>query len=82
MKYSFPHCLLTVFLFISLHAFAQPSNKILRQQINEIIAARNAEVGVSILGIESGDTLSIYGDKHYPMISVFKFQIALTVLSG
>ncbi|QNL49655.1 class A beta-lactamase, subclass A2 [Olivibacter sp. SDN3] len=83
MNYSLPAHILTLalFVFVSSHAFAQPSKEVLRQQINEIIAARNAEVGVSILGIEDDDTLCVNGDKHYPMISVFKFQIALTVLS-
>lgn len=83
MKYNLPQCLLTlaIFVFVCSHAFAQPSKDVFRKQINEIIAARNAEVGVSILGIDNDDTLSVNGNKHYPMISVFKFQIALMVLN-
>lgn len=72
---------LLLFILISSHAFAQPAKEILRKQINEIVAVRKADVGVSILGIEDEDTLSVNGNRHYPMISVFKFQIALTVLS-
>ena len=52
----------------------------LRQRIEQIISTKKADVGVSILNLENGDTLSINGNKHYPMISVFKFHIALTVL--
>lgn len=53
----------------------------LRQKIEQIISTKKADVGVSILNMENGNTISINGDKHYPMISVFKFHIALTVLS-
>jgi beta-lactamase class A len=53
----------------------------LRQNIEQIISTKNANVGVSILNLENGDTLSFNGNKHYPMISVFKFHIALTVLN-
>lgn len=72
---------LLISISISLHIFAQTPKESLRQRINEITATRKADVGVSILGIEDDDTLSVNGNKHYPMISVFKFQIALTVLS-
>ncbi|MGK9121100.1 class A beta-lactamase, subclass A2 [Olivibacter jilunii] len=83
MKYSLPTRLLisALFIFISFHALAQSPKEVLRRQIKEIILTGNAEVGVSILGIEDNDTLSVNGYKHYPMISVFKFQIALTVLN-
>ena len=53
----------------------------LRQKIEQIIATKKADVGVSILNLENGDSLSINGNKHYPMLSVFKFHIALTVLN-
>jgi beta-lactamase class A len=53
----------------------------LRQKIAHIIAQQHADVGVAIWGFESNDTLSINGNKHYPMQSVFKFHIALAVLN-
>ena len=52
----------------------------LRQKIEQIISSKKADVGVSILNLENGDTLSFNGNKHYPMVSAFKFHIALTVL--
>lgn len=53
----------------------------LRQKIQNIISTKKADIGVSILNVETGDTLSFNGNKYYPMISVFKFHIALTVLN-
>ncbi|MCC7317735.1 MAG: class A beta-lactamase, subclass A2 [Bacteroidales bacterium] len=42
---------------------------------------KNAIVGVSILGNNGKDTLSLNGDRRFPMQSVFKLHIALAVLS-
>jgi len=66
--------------FLSFQAFAQTTND-LKQQLNQIIASKNATVGISIKSIEDKDTLSINGNLKAPMMSVFKFHIALTVLS-
>lgn len=52
----------------------------LRQEIEQITKNKNAKVGVSILS-SRGDTLSLNGDSHFPMQSVFKFHIALAMLS-
>lgn len=54
----------------------------LRQKIQQIISTKNAEVGISIIGNNRNDTLSINGERHFPMQSVFKFHIALAVLSA
>ena len=67
-------------LFISYQISAQTKN-VLRQQIQRIISEKKADVGVSIMGIENKDTLSINGNRQYPMQSVFKFPIALAVLA-
>ena len=69
-----------LFLFISSAASAQTIDS-LRQKILQITSAKNAFVGVSIMGNNVKDTLSINGDKHFPLQSVFKFHIALAVLS-
>jgi len=74
---------LLLFCFIlvvaSFHSIAQ--KKQLRAQIKQIIADKKADVGVSVYGIESKDTITFNGDKHYPMQSVFKFHIAMAVLN-
>ena len=53
----------------------------IRHKINSIIKTKKAIVGVAINGVKADDTLSINGQRHYPMQSVFKFPIALTILS-
>jgi beta-lactamase class A len=74
--------LILIFLIAltSFHTLAQNTID-LREKIEQIISTNNADVGVSILGLENSDTISINGDKHFPMLSVFKFPVALTVLS-
>ena len=69
-----------VILCITCHTSAQTRDT-LRKNIQKIISAKNAIVGVSLIGNNGLDTLSINGDSHFPMQSVFKFHIALTVLS-
>ena len=70
--------LLIITTFFYTHFFGQNE---LREKIEQIISTKKANVGISILHLENGDTLSFNGNKHYPMISVFKFHIALTVLN-
>jgi len=69
-----------LFSLLSFSTFGQSTNE-LRQQLNQIISSKNATVGISIKGIEDKDTLSINGNLKAPMMSVFKFHIALTVLN-
>jgi beta-lactamase class A len=71
---------ISIFSLVCFQAFAQPKEE-LRQKINQIIATKKATVGISIKGIEDKDTLSINGNLEAPMMSVFKFHIALTVLN-
>ena len=66
--------------FLSFQSFSQTTSD-LRQQLNQLIATKNATVGISIKSIEDKDTLSINGNLKAPMMSVFKFHIALTVLN-
>lgn len=68
-----------LFSLLSFSTFAQSTNE-LRQQLSQIISSKNATVGLSIKGIEDKDTLSLNGSLKAPMMSVFKFHIALTVL--
>jgi len=54
---------------------------VLRSKIEQIVSDKNAVVGVSIIGNDGKDTLSFHGNERFPMQSVFKFHIALAVLS-
>ncbi|HNU87314.1 MAG TPA: class A beta-lactamase, subclass A2 [Ferruginibacter sp.] len=75
-----PLCLTTLlFALITLHTTAQTTST-LQQQVQQIIAAKKAVVCVSIMGNNGKDNLSINGERHCPMQSVFKFHIALAVL--
>lgn len=68
-----------LFIFSTSSLLAQTNE--LRQKIEEIVTTKKAQIGVSIYSsIENVDTLSINGDTHFPMQSVFKFHIALAVL--
>jgi len=71
--------ILLIAFLSSFQVFAQKMDR-LRNEINQIINSKNAIAGVSIKSIEDNDTLSINGSKAFPMMSVFKFHIALAVL--
>ncbi|TAH17555.1 MAG: class A beta-lactamase, subclass A2 [Cytophagales bacterium] len=65
---------------ISCQTLAQKADS-LRYKIQQIIANKSAAVGISIVGNDGKDTLSLNSERHYPLQSVFKFHIALAVLS-
>ncbi|WP_333663368.1 class A beta-lactamase, subclass A2 [Chishuiella changwenlii] len=73
----------SIFIFLFLLSFAVKSQTInnLKQDLEQIISSKNATVGISIKEIETNDTLSINGNLSAPLMSVFKFHIALTVLN-
>ena len=74
------HLVTLIFTIISAQTFAQ-TRATLQQKIQQITSTNNAIVGVSIIGNNGKDTISLNGERHYPMQSVFKFHIALAVLS-
>jgi len=69
---------LTLIFLIPVYVKAQQNE--LRQQIKDIIKPVKGIVGVSLMGLETRDTLSINGDARLVLHSVMKFPIALTVL--
>lgn len=69
-----------IFLLISCGT-TTPKTDLLNKQIEQIVSDKDAIVGVSIIANNGNDTISLNGDKHFPMQSVFKFHIALAVLS-
>lgn len=71
--------LLTIFMVVlSVFTFAQKSN--LKKDLEKIIDGKQATIAVSVLSLEDNFDLNINGDKKLPMLSVFKFPIALAVL--
>ena len=54
----------------------------LRKEIENLVHSLNGSIGVGVKHLESGDTLTIHGNGHFPMQSVYKFHLALAVLAG
>ncbi|SMC76719.1 class A beta-lactamase, subclass A2 [Moheibacter sediminis] len=75
----------SIFLFVFILSISLSSNAQtidnLRNEINQLISSKNLTAGISIKGIEVKDTLSVNGNLSMPMMSVFKFHIALAVLN-
>lgn len=74
------HLASILLLFIASQTFAQTKAD-LHERIKQIIASKNAVVGVSIIGNSGQDKISINGDRRFPLQSVFKFHIGLFMLS-
>jgi beta-lactamase class A len=60
---------------------AEPDLVDLEAKLNQLARASRAEVGVSIIHVESGARLSIRGGQLFPMASVYKLPIALELLT-
>ncbi|WP_057936737.1 class A beta-lactamase [Algoriphagus resistens] len=56
------------------------SQNSLYSTIQQISDTSSGQLGVSILHLESGEKVSLNGDKKFPMQSVYKFPIAMAVL--
>ncbi len=52
----------------------------LKKNLEKILIDKDATIGVSIMGMSPDDTISINGNKHLPMQSVYKYHLAATVL--
>src|SRR5215510_9110476 len=53
----------------------------LEDKIDSIISRSRGTVGVSLIHVESGATLSVRGDERFPMASVYKLPIAIELLT-
>ena len=53
----------------------------LRDRIEQISQAARGRVGVTATVLETGETVSLNGDRQFPMQSVYKFPIAMAVLA-
>ncbi len=69
-----------LFLLISCGTTTERTD-LLFDDIERIVSDKDAIVGVSIIANNGKDTVSLNEDKHFPMQSVFKFHIALAILS-
>ncbi|MCX6157722.1 MAG: class A beta-lactamase, subclass A2 [Ignavibacteriae bacterium] len=71
--------LILIFVLSNSAVFSQID--LLRSKIENILSGKRAKVGVAISSLETKDTLSINGNEQFVMQSVFKFHLALAVLS-
>lgn len=70
-----------LFLFATVVCHAQVATiGDLKQSILGVIEGKSATVAVSVKGLDPDDTISINGDMHLPMQSVFKLHVAISVL--
>jgi beta-lactamase class A len=53
----------------------------LEDEIDHIISRSRGTIGVSLIHVESGATLSVRGDQRFPMASVYKLPIAIELLT-
>lgn len=77
-KIARPHQWLLLLFIWSAPAFGQLNN--VRAKIDSLALHARGLVGVAAIDLQSGDTLSVQGDGHFPMQSVYKFPLALAVL--
>jgi beta-lactamase class A len=67
---------------VSAVAFASgPDLSGLQDKIDRIISRSHGTVGVSLIHVESGATLSVRGEERFPMASVYKLPIAIELLT-
>ena len=71
-----------LFVLLIVQSFLSYSQEIdeLKNEINELLADKEATVGVAILGENPQDTLSINGNVQLPMQSVYKYHLGAAVL--
>jgi beta-lactamase class A len=63
-------------------AFASgPDLSRLQDEIDRIISRSRGTIGVALIHVESGATLSVHGDARFPMASVYKLPIAIELLT-
>ncbi len=77
IKKGIPLILLFLMTFYSTKA---QSIDALRKRIEKVLEDKSATVGIAIRGVNPQDTISINGNKHLPMQSVFKYHLALAAL--
>src|SRR5258707_7774287 len=73
--------LLGVWLASALVFASGPDLSLLEDKIDRIISSSRGTIGVSLIHVESGATLSVRGDERFPMASVYKLPIAIELLA-
>ena len=53
----------------------------LQNQLAMLVTSKSADVGVAAIDLATGETVSVRGDRRYPMASTMKIAVAATYLS-
>lgn len=72
--------LLFLFFLLTFKLSKAQSTEVLRQKIHQVLKGKSVTVGIAIRGVNPADTISINGNKHLPMQSVYKYHLAMAVL--
>jgi len=59
-------------------AFGQLNS--VRTKVDSIVGSAKGMVGIAVIDLNKGDTLTVRGEEHFPMQSVYKLPLALAVL--
>jgi len=69
-----------LFLIVISHASSSAQLVGLKERLQTLAQNADGNVGIAVLGLEDNDTISVQGDAHYPMQSVFKLHLGMAVL--
>jgi beta-lactamase class A len=72
--------ILPLLLLAAMAGRAQQNEKALADSINKLAAPAQGHIGTFILDLEAGDSCMTNAQDHFPMLSVYKFPLALYVL--
>ena len=72
--------LFIVGLLLLINSVVYPQMDMLRNNIDDLIKDKRAIIGVAIISENGQDTLSVNGTERFPMQSVYKYHLALSVL--
>ena len=61
-------------------AASSPRLGSLEQQLRSLLATKSADVGIAALDLTNGETVSVNGDKSFPMASTMKVAVAANYL--
>jgi beta-lactamase class A len=81
MRNLFCSAVLLTMCFVFLFASEIHGQENLKKEIENLVRTVNGSIGVGVKHLESGDTLTINGNDHFPMQSVYKFHLALAILA-
>lgn len=74
--------LLVVLVFATNKSWSQNHSlkEELRPELIKIVNSYKARIGIGLIHIETGDSLDVNGHIRFPMLSVYKFPLAIAVL--